>query len=75
MKPMLNTLALGLSLTLGLPALAETQHERHVAAAEHSTALAEGLVKKIDKAQGKLTLKHGPLANLKMPGMTMVFRV
>jgi len=30
---------------------------------------------KIDKAQGKLTLKHGPLENLGMPGMTMVFRV
>ena len=32
-------------------------------------------MKKVDKAQGKLILKHGPLANLKMPGMSMVFRV
>jgi len=72
---MLNALALGLSLTLGLPAWADTQHARHVAAADHSTTLAEGLVKKVDKTQGKLTLKHGPLANLEMPGMTMVFRV
>ena len=75
MRPMLNALALGLSLTLGLPVWADTQHARHVAAADHSTALAEGLVKKVDKTQGKLTLKHGPLANLEMPGMTMVFRV
>jgi Cu/Ag efflux protein CusF len=32
-------------------------------------------VKKVDKAQGKLTLQHGPLENLDMPAMTMVFRV
>ena len=34
----------------------------------------DGEVRKIDKAQGKLTLRHGPLANLDMPAMTMVFR-
>ena len=39
------------------------------------TALASGEVKKIDKDAGKLTIKHGPLANLDMPPMTMVFRV
>lgn len=35
----------------------------------------EGEVRKVDKAQGKLTLRHGPIANLDMPAMTMVFRV
>ena len=35
----------------------------------------EGVIRKIDKEQGKLTIKHGPIANLDMPGMTMVFRV
>ena len=34
-----------------------------------------GEVRKIDREQGKLTLKHGPIAKLEMPGMTMVFRV
>ena len=33
-----------------------------------------GEVKKIDLGQGKVTLKHGPLNNLGMPAMTMVFR-
>ena len=37
--------------------------------------LSEGLVRKVDVAAGKLTLKHGPLANLAMPPMTMAFRV
>ncbi len=30
---------------------------------------------KIDKAAGKITLKHGPIKNLDMDFMTMVFRV
>jgi len=36
---------------------------------------ADGEVRKIDRAQGKLTLRHGEIAHLQMPPMTMVFRV
>lgn len=36
-------------------------------------AYSEGVVRKIDAAAGKLTIKHGPLENLGMPPMTMVF--
>ncbi len=39
------------------------------------SAMTDGEVKKVDKDAGKLTIKHGPLTNLDMPGMTMVFRV
>lgn len=39
------------------------------------TSMSEGEVRKIDKEQGKITLKHGELQNLGMPGMTMVFKV
>ncbi len=35
--------------------------------------LSEGEVRRLDPAQGKITLRHGPLANLAMPAMTMVF--
>jgi Cu/Ag efflux protein CusF len=35
----------------------------------------DGEVRKIDKEQGKVTLRHGPIANLDMPAMTMVFKV
>jgi uncharacterized cupredoxin-like copper-binding protein/Cu/Ag efflux protein CusF len=38
-------------------------------------AATDGEVRKIDKEQGKVTMKHGPIANLEMPGMTMVFKV
>ncbi len=37
--------------------------------------MSSGEVKKIDKEAGKITLKHGPLVNLDMAPMTMVFRV
>lgn len=49
-------------------------------AASESTVFAQsneirGEIKKVDKAQGKVTVKHGPIKNLDMDGMTMVFRV
>ena len=44
-------------------------------AAQHAGATVDGEVQKIDKEAGKITLKHGPIPNLDMPGMTMVFRV
>jgi len=75
MKPALTTLVLSLSLSLGLPAWANTHHASHAGSTNHAATLTEGVVKKVDKAQGKLTLRHGPLENLDMPGMTMVFRV
>ncbi len=34
-----------------------------------------GEVTKLDKAAGRITLKHGEIKNLDMPPMTMAFRV
>ena len=45
------------------------------AATAAAGAMSEGEVRKIDKEQGKITLKHGEIKNLDMPPMTMVFRV
>lgn len=44
------------------------------ASADSAAMLSDGVVKKVDRAQGKLTIKHGPLENLGMPAMTMIFR-
>lgn len=38
-------------------------------------AVSTGEVRKVDRESGTLTLRHGPLRNLGMSGMTMVFRV
>ncbi len=40
-----------------------------------STELAEGTVKKIDLPTHRVMLAHGPIANLGMPPMTMMFKV
>jgi len=37
--------------------------------------LVAGEVRRVDTDAGKLTLRHGPIPNLDMPDMTMVFRV
>jgi Cu(I)/Ag(I) efflux system protein CusF len=51
-----------LTLLAGTPAMA----------AQH---VADGEVTKIDEAQGRITLRHGPIKKLDMDSMTMVFRV
>jgi len=43
--------------------------------ASASNAMSTGEVKKVDKSAGKMTIKHGPLENIGMGAMTMVFRV
>ncbi len=40
-----------------------------------SKDMSDGEVRKIDKDNKKITLKHGTIKNLDMPGMTMVFQV
>lgn len=55
-------------------ACAHDHGSMHVADAAHA-GMADGEVRKIDKEQGKITVKHGEIKSLEMPPMTMVFRV
>jgi Cu/Ag efflux protein CusF len=43
--------------------------------ASAQAAMSHGEIRKVDKTAGKLTIKHGPLENLGMDAMTMVFKV
>ena len=36
-------------------------------------SMTDGEVRKIDKDAGKITIKHGEIKHMDMPGMTMVF--
>lgn len=45
------------------------------AAAATDDRYTAGEIRKVDAAQGKLTIKHGEIKNLGMPGMTMMFKV
>ena len=68
-------------MTLATPALSQDKmkmegHDMSSAAAKAGAAgLSEGEVRKVDKDAKKITIKHGPLVNLDMPPMTMVFQV
>lgn len=43
--------------------------------ADMKDSMSHGEIRKVDPAAGKLTIKHGPLENLGMEAMTMVFKV
>ena len=78
MKHTLVAMFLGAALSLG--ALAdEADHKKDgvtgTNASQPATALSDGEIRRIDKDAKKITLRHGPLANLDMPAMTMVFQV
>jgi Cu/Ag efflux protein CusF len=57
------------------PADHAAHHPAGAQAAAAATPMADGEVRKVDKEQGKVTLKHGPIASIDMPPMTMVFKV
>jgi Cu(I)/Ag(I) efflux system periplasmic protein CusF len=53
----------------------EEHHKPAADAAQAAESLSEGEVRKVDKDAQKITVRHGPLANLDMPAMTMIFQV
>ena len=55
----------------------EHEHEQHsvASATVEAAQMSVGEIKKVDRDAGKITIKHGPLLNLNMPSMTMVFKV
>ena len=59
---LLSAGALALAASVVLPAFAQVP-------------MTDGEVRKVDKDNQKVTLKHGEIKNLDMPGMTMVFNV
>jgi Cu(I)/Ag(I) efflux system periplasmic protein CusF len=78
MKIVIATTLLALAGLLPQAALAADPHAGHMAMAGNAASeapLADGTVKKVDRAAGKVTIAHGPLVNLAMPAMTMAFRV
>lgn len=81
MKPMtpLPLLAI-LSLAISGNSYAQSDHSAHVGhtpvkeTASSQAQLIEGVVKKVDKANAKVVLSHGPTPD-GMPGMTMAYAV
>ncbi len=73
MKHSLSIIFAGALIAAALPSIA--QQVQLPSAQSGAAAFAEGEVRKIDKAAGKITLKHGEIKSLDMPPMTMVFGV
>ena len=82
--PMFTAVALALSLPLMAQAGADhskmgMDHSKMpMAAAPNTTAapaMTDGEIRKIDKENGKVTIKHAEIKNLDMPPMSMVFNV
>lgn len=60
------------------PAVAQqntADHAAHQVAPSTATAMSEGEIRKVDNDARKITIRHGPIVNLGMPPMTMVFQV
>ena len=82
LKTLTPTLILALAATLSSAATAQTASQPsradNNAVAPTSTSAAtmtDGEIRKVDKSAKKITIKHGAIKNLDMPGMTMVFKV
>lgn len=57
------------------PAFASSHVLEEPALVVADSEMADGEVRRIDKENGKITIRHGELKNLNMPPMTMVFKV
>ena len=74
LKPFVLIAALSGLASWSASATTDTSQTAAPVAAATVSAYTDGEIKKIDAEQGKVTLKHGAIDNLGMPGMTMVFR-
>ena len=65
-----------LATLIGLSSVATTSVAlaQQQSASATQDAMSEGEIKKVDKDAGKLTIKHGELKNLGMPGMTKMIK-
>jgi len=81
-KTLIATLIVAIAASFSFGVLAQSaaqssqSREMNMTAAQAGAPeMTEGEVRKVDKTTKKITLKHGEIKNLDMPGMTMLFQV
>ncbi|MBA3772762.1 MAG: copper-binding protein [Ramlibacter sp.] len=74
-KHALLAAAVGAAAALPLTVLGQAAAAGSSAAKPAADEMTEAEVRKVDKDNKKITLKHGAIRNLDMPPMTMVFGV
>ena len=81
---LVNTLFLAAATLLGAASTYAASHagapiaatdSKKISATAASDDFADGEIRKVDFENKKITIKHGAIKNLDMPGMTMVFQV
>lgn len=73
-KSLIAIMTVALSMPIAAYAV-EAHHQPGATGAAASAQMSDGEVRKIDTETKKITLRHGPIQNLGMPPMTMVFQV
>lgn len=76
MKP--RSIALAFLLISGISGNAWSEEKRVDTGTHQSPApveMTDGVIRKIDRSNNKITIKHGEIKNLDMPPMSMVFQV
>ena len=68
-----SVVSLGALLAWSSHAQSANDHQHHHGTAQPS--FSDGEVRRVDAENGKVTIKHGEIPHLDMPGMTMVFTV
>lgn len=69
----LSASALAITAFTATPAFAQMNMDHGKMGMVAAPSMTDGEVRKIDKEAGKITIKHGEIKHMDMPGMTMVF--
>lgn len=73
----LSPLVLAIAATFSMSAYTQDKPvtEQTATPSAQTAEMTDGEIRKVDKDTKKITIKHGEIKNLDMPGMTMVFQV
>jgi Cu/Ag efflux protein CusF len=72
-KKILLVCAMSLGVTWPLTGAAQAMMDNGKSSTSGTAMMTDGEVRKVDQTAGKVTIKHGDIKHLDMPGMTMVF--
>ncbi len=65
--------AFAIGVVTPLTSVAQSAMEHAKMESTQTPSMTDGEIKKVDPLNGKVTIKHGDIKHLDMPGMTMVF--
>ena len=73
LRLILNATALAITAFAISPVSAQMNMDQGKVGMSATPSMTDGEVRRIDKDAGKITIKHGEIKHMDMPGMTMVF--